>query len=176
VNETQTKISPTLSTPAVDLIAGTHIIVDKELEQGIYYIEAADKRAVFVMPWKNQQTLIGTTEKKYTGDINSIAPSEEEKTYLLKTYNQYFKTQLSQKNIVTAFAGLRVLPRSENSAFNKSRESIIIKNTESPKLITLVGGKLTAYRASADEVLIEIKKAIKPSSTTKPYSTKDIPL
>ena len=176
VNETQIKISPMLRTPAIDLIAGTHIIVDKKLEQGIYYIEAADKRAVFVMPWKNQQTLIGTTEKKYTDNINNIAPSEEEKTYLLKTYNQYFKTQLSQKNIAGAFAGLRVLPHSEKNAFNKSRESIIIKNTTPPKLITLIGGKLTAYRASADEVLIEIKKTIKPSNTTKTCHTKDLSL
>jgi len=176
VASTQQKIKPLLQTPAIELIAGTHIIIDVPVNQGAYYIEASDKRAVFVMPWKERQTLIGTTERAYFGDADQITPSENEKSYLLETFNNHFKTQLSKKNICDSFAGLRVLPESEQSTFNKSRESLIINNYESPGLITLIGGKLTAYRASSEEVLSRIKKIIGEPDNYNSCNTRNIKL
>lgn len=93
-----------------------------------------------------------------------------------QTYNQHFEMQLTEDNIMDAFAGLRVLPSSSKSAFNKSRESLIIHNHECPAQITLIGGKLTAYRASSEEVLRHIKKIIGDTNKTKHRSTKNIPL
>jgi len=176
VNSTQEKISPLLKTPPIELVAGTHIILNKTISRGIYYLEAADKRAVFVMPWKDASTLIGTTERLFTANADSVAPTEEEKNYLLQTYNQYFKASASEENITACFTGLRVLPVSEQSAFNKSRESLIIHNASSPGLVTLIGGKLTAYRASSEEVLHEIKKLLGAPETPRDCDTKKIPL
>jgi len=176
VNSTQVKISPLLKTPPIELVAGAHIIINKAINRGIYYLEAADKRAVFVMPWKNASTLIGTTERLFTADVDNVAATEEEKNYLLQTYNQYFKATASGENITASFAGLRVLPVSEKSAFNKSRESLIIHNASSPGLITLIGGKLTAYRASSEDVLGEIKKLLGTPEKPRNCDTKKIPL
>lgn len=180
VARTQKNIYPELKLPDIELVAGTHIIINRAINRGIYYLEATDKRAVFVMPWKNKTTLIGTTEKNYTGDPGNIFPTEEEKNYLLNTYNRYFNFQATQENIIDAFAGLRVLPVSPQSAFNKSRESLIIHNTnsthKSPGLITLIGGKLTAYRASAEEVLGLINKQLGKGATQDVSRTKNIKL
>jgi len=172
VTTTQEKIKPELIIPSIELVAGTHIIIDIPVKQGAYYIEAADRRAVFVMPWKEQQTLIGTTERTYSDSADNVAPTEIEKLYLLDTYNSHFKTQLTMQNIIESFAGLRVLPESKRSTFNKSRESLIINNTDSPGLITIIGGKLTAYRASSEEVLIRIKKIIGLPETNKSCNTR----
>jgi len=176
VTATQEKIKPILKMPSIELIAGAHIIVDTPVDQGAYYIEAADRRAVFVMPWKDQQTLIGTTERAYSDSADNVTPTENEKLYLLDTYNSHFKTQLTMQNIIESFAGLRVLPESNRSTFNKSRESLIINNTSSPGLITLIGGKLTAYRASSEEALIRIKKIIGLPENHKSCNTRDTKL
>jgi len=176
VKSTQEKISPLLKTPPIELVAGTHIIINKTISRGVYYLEAADKRAVFVMPWKNDTTLIGTTERVFTEDADNISPTEDEKNYLLQTYNRYFKATASDENITESFAGLRVLPVSDQSAFNKSRESLIIHNASSPGLITLIGGKLTAYRAGSEDVLHQIKKLLGAPENARNGNTRDIPL
>jgi len=168
VDLVQHKISPILELPPIKLVAGTHIIINKKTTRGIYYLEATDKRAVFVMPWKNSTTLIGTTEKIYTENADNISPTESEKSYLLDTFNQHFNSTINHTNIIDAFAGLRVLPVSQQSIFNQSRDSLIIFNSTSPGLITIIGGKLTAYRASSENVLKQIKKilgAVEPTST-----------
>ncbi len=173
---TQEKISPTLRMPEIELVAGTHIIINKKIKQGIYYIEAKDKRAVFVMPWKSEGTLIGTTERITTEGADDISPTEAEISYLLETYNCYFKTQLTHENIIKSFSGLRVLPVNNQLAFNKSRESLIIHNSTTPALITLIGGKLTAYRASSEDVLLKINSILGALNKTKHCSTKNISL
>jgi len=176
VASTQKKISPLLKIPPIELVAGTHIIINQAIERGIFYIEADDKRAVFVMPWKDKSTLIGTTERLYTGNADDVAPTEDEITYLLKAYNRYFNTQITHNNIINSFAGLRVLPASSKSVFNKSRESLIIHNSEQPGLVTLIGGKLTAYRASSEDVLSQIKKILGTPDKATSCSTKNIKL
>jgi len=176
VLSTQNKIKPLLKTPDIELVAGSHIIIDRPITSGVYYIEAADRRAVFVMPWKEKQTLIGTTERPYSDNADNVKPTESEKTYLLNTYNSHFNTQLTTDNIINSFAGLRVLPQNNQSAFNKSRESLIITNTDQPGLITLIGGKLTAYRASSEEVLIKVKEILGTAEKKKPCDTRKIKL
>ena len=176
VNPTQDKILPSLKIPETELVAGTHIIINIPIKQGAYYIEAADKRAVFVMPWNNSQTLIGTTERTYSGNADDIMPTEDEMLYLLETYNLYFSANLKRSNIIQSFSGLRVLPASNTTSFNKSRESLIIQNTKSPVLITLIGGKLTAYRASSEEVISEIQERLPLAKNKKRCHTKNIKL
>ncbi len=181
ITSTQNKISPQLELPDINLVAGTHIIINKPTIQGAYYIEATDKRAVFVMPWKEQHTLIGTTERVYTGNADDIQPTTGEINYLLDTYNRYFKTTISTDNIIDSFSGLRVLPGNtttdgNESAFNKPRESLLIHNHKKTALITLIGGKLTIYRLSAEEVLQQIKQRIGPPEHINNINTRDIRL
>lgn len=157
VHQTQKKIHPELPLPKLDLIAGTHLIINRNLKCGAYYLQACDHRAVFVTPWKDTQTLIGTTERNYTGDPELIEPTTEEIDYLLDTYNRNFSEKISQQDIADIFCGLRVLPATNKDISNTSRDSMIINNARQPGLITLIGGKLTTYRSSAEAVLRHIK-------------------
>jgi len=60
--------------PRWNSLQGTHLIVPGELAQGHYYVESPrDGRAVFVMPWYGQ-ILIGTTETRYRGNPDQVAP------------------------------------------------------------------------------------------------------
>ena len=154
VNEVLKRIAPDESPMPVDLVQGTHIVLPEETSQGIYYVENPDDmRAVFVMPWYGE-TLIGTTEKIYTGDPSYVAPTQEEIEYLLATAGHYFPkfNKMLATDITQSFAGLRVLPQQQGAAFSRPRETMIhTDKTES--CFSIYGGKLTAYRATSSRVV-----------------------
>jgi glycerol-3-phosphate dehydrogenase len=155
--QTQKNIKPLMPLPQLELVAGSHIIIRRPLEQGAYYLQASDQRAIFAIPWKHNMTLIGTTERYYTGEIEQLQPEETEIDYLLENYNRHFKPAASRSDIVERFVGLRVLQNAANSAFNASRDTIIITSNQHPGQITVAGGKLTTYRATAEQVVSSIK-------------------
>jgi len=160
VNHVLQKINPQETGLDVDLVQGTHIVLDTSIAEEIYYVESPeDRRAVFIMPWYGR-TLVGTTEKSYDGDPVDVAPTEEEVAYLQSTVRHYFPSvgDIEQKT-VSRFAGLRVLPRQAGAAFSRPRETTIHTDS-SGRCFSIYGGKLTAYRATADAVLAKIQAKI----------------
>jgi glycerol-3-phosphate dehydrogenase len=160
-------IEPPIAVPDVDLVQGTHIVLPVAVTAGIYYVESpSDGRAVFVMPWQGA-TLIGTTETPYSGEPDLVRPLAEEEDYLLAVAARYFPAMrgLTRAHIVSRFAGLRVLPAASQTAFARSRETIFTTDREPrPRVLGIYGGKLTGWRAAADEVLSRIKPTLGPGT------------
>ena len=157
VNEVHNAINIKTKLLEVDLVQGTHIIVDVVAPSGIYYLEANDKRAVFVMPYEfegKKITMIGTTEKIFEGSASDVKATKEEVDYLLNIYLSYFPKHKNIK-ILNEFAGLRVLPKNNDSLFSRPRDTVLHWATTG--LLSLYGGKLTAYRSTSDLVLKKIK-------------------
>lgn len=158
VNHILKKINPTQAELDIDLVAGTHIVVNRKLLQGMYYLESPqDKRAVFIMPWTTEtgenQTLIGTTETPFNDFPEKVVATKSEIEYLIQVYNHYFTDPLAQQDIVDCFSGLRVLPADNGSAFHRSRETIIhYDHEEKSKVFSIYGGKLTAHRVTAQQL------------------------
>ena len=147
---------PALPVQEVQLVQGAHIVLPDRLTQGAYYLEAPwDRRAVFVMPWYDR-TLVGTTETVFTGDPGGVAPLPAEITYLQKTLAHYFPTRTL--TVIESFAGLRVLPTGDGAAFHLPRETRLVADNERlPRAITIYGGKLTGYRATAEKALDRLR-------------------
>ena len=162
VNHVLDKCTPEQSGLSVDNVQGAHIIVDDPEKTGVFYLEAPqDQRAIFAIPWKGQ-TMVGTTETVFTGDVASVLPLDSEISYLLDAYNHYFcYSTKSRSDVVDAFAGLRVLPRSSNSLFHRVRDTRLLTNVASkPRMISMYGGKLTAYRSTAQRVIQRIEASL----------------
>ena len=153
----------------VDLVSGTHIIIDEPAPKGMYYVEAPqDGRAVFVMPWKGS-TMIGTTETKYDGDPSLIKPLKEEIDYLCEVAAAYFPKQkgLKADDVVESFAGLRVLPHAMGRAFSRPRETTFhVDKKRAPRVVTIYGGKLTAYRTTSEKLVSKFARLL-PKRTRK---------
>jgi len=151
-NAVLSAIVPTPTRLPMALVAGTHIVVAGRLDRGAYYLEAPrDRRAVFAAPWRDN-ILVGTTETAYRGDPAEVAPLAEECVYLMETLAHYFPAYRPGREdlIREAFAGLRVLPAGEGASFSRSRETLLhVDREQRPRLLTIYGGKLTAYRATA---------------------------
>ena len=160
VSETVARIHPQPPAVAVDLVRGTHLMLDIPARECIYYMEVPeDGRAVFLMPWRGV-SLLGTTESPYDGaDPGAVEPQQEEQQYLARLMRRYFPG-LGFK-ILDSFAGLRVLPRDNTRPFVRGRELILQSDdAHRPRILSLYGGKLTSYRADADKVLRRLVHAL----------------
>ena len=176
VNQVIKCVSPQLSQIPLELVQGTHILLRGSLTAGIYYVESPrDRRAVFIMPWK-ENTLIGTTERRYEGEPSEITPSRAEINYLLDTVNYYFPLRnYSSNDIINTFAGARVLPSSYGETSQYKRETrLIADRVPHPRFISIAGGKLTAYRATAEQVLWKISASLPERKSS--LNTRFIPL
>ncbi len=152
---------------AIDLVQGAHLVLDQKISDTCFYLEACDSRAVFVLPW-HDKTLVGTTETLYQGKQENTAPTEKEIQYLLDTVQRYFPA--ADLTIAQQFSGLRVLPQSKQRAFFRQRDTRFL---DEQGLISVYGGKLTAYRATAEKLLPMVikylgKRARKADTRTLP--------
>ena len=152
INTVAGRVRPVPPTVAVDLVQGTHLILEGCVGKGAYYLEApVDRRAVFLLPWKNR-TLLGTTETRYTGNPAEVAPLPAEEAYLLETMRHYFPQR--PQHVIDRFAGLRVLPAAGMSVFARSRETRLVTDApRRPRFVSIYGGKLTGYRSTAQRVM-----------------------
>jgi glycerol-3-phosphate dehydrogenase len=154
VNSVLDHVEPAPQKLAIDLVQGAHLLIPGKLQRGMYYLEAPqDQRAIFAMPWQDG-ILLGTTESPFSGDPASVQPTEKEILYLLDVYNHYFRRTVERSQVIGAFAGLRVLPKGEGAAFSRSRDTLLhIDASNCPRLLSIYGGKLTAHRATAEQVI-----------------------
>ena len=153
---------------AIDLVQGAHVILQQQISSRCFYLEARDHRAVFVLPWY-EQTLVGTTESFFDGDPAHTQPTDQEVAYLLDTVRTHFPD--ADLTIATQFSGLRVLPASGKRAFLRNRDTQFL---DDEGLISLYGGKLTAYRATAEQLLALVQKHL--GKRTVIADTRTLPL
>lgn len=136
------------------LVRGSHIVVPRIAgHTQPYILQGADGRIVFVIPYEDDFTLIGTTEADHGADPGSATCSPEEAAYLVDFANDYLAEPLSVADIVWSYAGVRPLLESEGSARSASRDYELALDEEGASLLTVLGGKLTTYRKLAEAAL-----------------------
>src|SRR5690606_22295094 len=70
----------------------------------------SDGRPFFIIPW-NDQYLIGTTDLRYSGDLDRVVITEAEIDYLLEETNRVIPgAGLDRSAIHYTYAGVRPLP------------------------------------------------------------------
>ncbi len=163
INPVLEKISPARSVMNIDLVQGAHLLLDNLPIKHCYYFEAPqDKRAIFLLPWKNK-TLLGTTETSFTGKPENAQAQQKEKDYLLDVVYHYFpdySTNMKPLIVVDEFAGLRVLPSGKKNDFSKPRDTVLYRSHD--RVINVYGGKLTTYRLTAERIMKKLRKVLPP--------------
>jgi len=149
------------ATPGIHIAPsrGTHIHVrrDRLGHEGAFIFEATqDGRIMFVLPWREDLTLIGTTDEFYEGPPEDVCATPEDIAYLLEATNRLIPTaKLGPDDVLSAWAGLRplVAPPVEDgeAAGAVSREFDIQEGP--PGVFTLSGGKLTSHRRMAEDTV-----------------------
>ena len=144
---------------------GSHIVVPKfdGAPTDAFYVEAAsDGRPIFIIPW-NGLYLVGTTDIRYDGNLDTVRASRDEVDYLLAEVNRVFPAAaLSSEDIVYAYAGVRPLPFRESgpeSAITR-RHIIHVNRQKAENLVSIIGGKLTTYRNLAEQAVDRLGKML----------------
>ena len=139
---------------------GSHIVVDPfpGAPRSALYVEArADGRPFFIIPWDGRY-LIGTTDLRHDGSLDDLRPDEAEVAYLLAETNRVIPAAgLDRSGVRFAYAGLRPLPYvAAGEPGDITRRHVVHDHAlDAPDLaglLSIVGGKLTTYRALAEEV------------------------
>lgn len=158
VGEVHDRLQTHVPMPAFELVQGTHLILKQAAPGGVYYVESpADRRAVFIMPWQGQ-TLVGTTEVVVDHDPATVRPSEHEVEYLRNIAHYYFPH--NDDSVIGQFSGVRVLLKNDKGLFQRPRDTLLFIHNELPGYVALIGGKLTAYRVTAEKLMQKIKKQL----------------
>jgi glycerol-3-phosphate dehydrogenase len=142
--------------PRIRLVKGSHIVIPKAFEGDYaYLLQQPDKRVVFVWPYEKNYTMIGTTDEPFTGDPVEATISEEEVNYLLRAFNDAFEKQLAPRDITWSFSGVRPLfDDGEENPSSVTRDFRFYTHMESKApMISVFGGKLTTYRALAEQAV-----------------------
>jgi len=145
----------------IRLIQGSHIIVPRMYEgEHAYILQNEDQRIVFAIPYLERFTLIGTTDREWSGDPSQVSISEAETDYLLNVVNQHFKQQLGRADILHTYSGVRPLCNDESdnpSAVTRDYTLALSADHGQAPLLSVFGGKLTTYRKLAESAMAELK-------------------
>jgi len=145
----------------IRLIQGSHLIVPRLYEgDHAYILQNEDQRIVFCIPYLDRFTLIGTTDREYSGDPAKVAITEQETDYLLKVVNAHFNHQLSRGDILHTYSGVRPLCNDESdnpSAVTRDYTLALSAAQGEAPLLSVFGGKLTTYRKLAESAMAELK-------------------
>jgi glycerol-3-phosphate dehydrogenase len=162
----------------IRLVKGSHIVVPRlHNQQHAYMLQNEDQRIVFVIPFEDDFSLIGTTDVEFIGDPGNVKISQQEIDYLLDITNNYFKKQICANDIVTTFSGVRPLLDDESSSAQSVTRDYTLEldqvNNTTP-LLSIFGGKITTYRKLA-EAAVDILAPFYPSIGRKWTATTPLP-
>ncbi len=148
-------LQPDAPPEPVRLVKGSHIVVPRLYDgDEAYMLQHDDGRVIFVIPYENEFSLIGTTEQDFSADPSGVRISAEEIAYLLAIVNQYFRKRLSEQDVRHHFSGVRPLLDEEvENASKVSRDYTLELNMSPAPLLTVYGGKITTYRRLAEAVM-----------------------
>ena len=136
--------------------------------------EADDGRFVFIVPWEDR-VYAGTTDTPYPGDLDHPGVDAADRDYILSAVARNFPG-VTGRDVVASWAGLRPL-LSQDEELGDARTSDLSRShavfTEPPGLFTITGGKLTTYRAMAEDLVDRVAAALGGAG---PCRTRDIPL
>ena len=136
------------------LVKGSHIIVRKLFDHPYAYIfQNPDKRIVFAIPFERDFTLIGTTDVEIGGDPGEARIDAAEVDYLCAMINRYFSRQIAPADVVWTYSGVRPLLDDGADASSITRDYRLELDTDGAPLLSVWGGKLTTYRALAEEAM-----------------------
>ena len=144
------------ATPLLRPTKGIHVVIERNRiahRNAIIFTSPIDGRVLFILPWRDL-SYIGTTDTDTTESPDQLGITADDIVYLLRSANARFPhARLGLEDVRSAWAGLRPLlaAKDELSASSRSRDHAIVQG--SGGMVTVVGGKLTTYRAMAREVV-----------------------
>ena len=146
----------------VRLVQGSHIVVPRLYDGShAYILQNDDRRVVFMIPFEERFTLIGTTEVPVQGDPAAVKASDTEVEYLCRAATRYLPRPVEPSAVVWRFAGVR--PLHDDGSRNPSavtRDYTLRLDDEAggAPALSVFGGKITTYRRLAEHAMDKLAR------------------
>jgi D-erythritol 1-phosphate dehydrogenase len=143
-------------------VKGSHIVVPRIHDAPhAYILQNADNRIVFVIPYQDAFSLIGTTDVPVEHYAHPVI-SDEETYYLLTLANTYLERPLAASDIVWSYSGVRPLYDDGTSDPSAITRDYVLqldagRDAANAPVLSIFGGKITTYRKLAEAALAELQ-------------------
>ncbi|WP_159982231.1 MULTISPECIES: glycerol-3-phosphate dehydrogenase [unclassified Novosphingobium] len=156
------------------LVRGSHIVVPRLFDHAYaYFFQIPDGRIFFAIPYQDDFTLIGTTDRDHEGPLSAVKASAEEIAYLCEAANAYFAKAIAPTDVVWSYSGVRPLTddgsgKPEAATRGYSFDLDLDLQGAAP-LLSVFGGKITTYRHLAKDAVEKLAPLV-PSLTGKDWT------
>jgi glycerol-3-phosphate dehydrogenase len=144
------------SRDAVRLVKGSHIVVPRLYEgDHAFILQNDDRRVVFIIPFEEDFTLLGTTDIPVE-NAESPQVSDEEVRYLCAAASRYLARPVEAGTVRWRYAGVRPLyddGTKNPSAITRDYALRLDAPSGAAPVLSVFGGKITTFRRLAEEVL-----------------------
>jgi glycerol-3-phosphate dehydrogenase len=142
---------------AVRLVKGSHIVLPRLYAgEHAFILQNDDRRVVFMIPYEERFTLVGTTDVDYDGDPAAPAASAAEVEYLCRAAGRYLARAPQPGEVVWRYAGVRPLyddGSQDPSAITRDYTLRADDLEGAAPVLSVFGGKITTYRKLAEHAL-----------------------
>jgi glycerol-3-phosphate dehydrogenase len=149
------------SDDAVRLVRGSHILAPRLYEgEHAFILQNDDRRVVFMIPYEERFTLIGTTDVAVGELTRPVQPSQDEVEYLCRAASRYLARRLTASEVLWRFAGVRPLyddGTADPSAVTRDYTLRLDDAAGAAPVLSVFGGKITTYRRLAEQALDKLK-------------------
>ncbi|WP_282296695.1 glycerol-3-phosphate dehydrogenase [Stenotrophomonas sp. PS02289] len=144
------------------LVQGSHIVVPRLYDHdSAYLLQQPDKRVVFVLPFEDDYSLIGTTDLDYDGDPAEVRANAAEVDYLCAAASRWLRTPVTPEQVVWQFSGVRpLLADHHQEAAAVTRDYRLQLDDQQAAILNVLGGKLTTFRVLAEEAVNQLAVAL----------------
>jgi glycerol-3-phosphate dehydrogenase len=147
------------------LVKGSHIVVPRIYAgEQAYILQNPDRRIVFVIPFEQHFTLIGTTDEFFNGDPGQVAISAAETAYLCEAASRFLNEPVRPEHVVWSYAGVRPLydeAGADPSTMTRDYAFDVAAGGGRPPVLSVFGGKITTYRRLAEHALAKLQPFLK---------------
>jgi len=150
----------------VRMVQGSHIVVRRLYEHDRCFIfQNGDGRIVFTIPYEDDFTLIGTTDRDFSGDLDRIRATEDEVSYLCTAASGYFRRPVTPADVVWSYSGVRPLYDDGASKAQAATRDYVLELDEAAgaPMLSIFGGKITTYRRLAESALDRLAPLFGPA-------------
>lgn len=143
----------------IRLVRGSHIVTRRLFDHDkCYFFQGTDGRIIFAIPYEQDFTLIGTTEAAHEDLSAKPRITPEETAYLVAFANEYLAQDISEKDVVWTYSGVRPLyDEGAASATAATRDyTLKLETGAGGPILNVFGGKITTYRRLAEAALEKI--------------------
>ncbi len=154
------QLSAAPSKAQVRHVKGSHIVVPRAHTEGhAFILQNSDHRIIFVIPYEEAFSLIGTTDIP-VDDFDAPVASNDEIDYLCRIANAYLAHPIGAADVVWTYSGVRPLYDDGSADPSAVTREYVLKLDSGEEgqapLLSIFGGKITTYRRLAESALAEL--------------------